>query len=90
MAKWLIATWFFPYPQELWISLWMRRGEHALLPINTPLSTRCSSFDQLKLIMFINVLRNCFDSVAAVPAHLTPAYVNPLTLCKTELSAPEK
>jgi hypothetical protein len=28
-AKWLIGTRFFPYPQYLWISLWMCLGEGA-------------------------------------------------------------
>jgi hypothetical protein len=65
-------------------------GEHALLPAKTPLGTRCSSFDQLKIAMCINVLEDCFDPVAVVLTDLTRAYVNPLTLCKTGVFPLEK
>jgi hypothetical protein len=67
----------------------MRRGERALLPVKTALVTRCSTFDQLKIAIRINTLKDCFRGVAAMPADLTPAYVNPLTLCKTGLLCPQ-
>jgi hypothetical protein len=40
--------------------------------------------------MRINNLEDCFDPVAAAITDLTPAYVNPLTLCKTGVFRLEK
>jgi hypothetical protein len=68
----------------------MRRGEHALFPVKTALVTRCSTFDHLKIAMYINILKDCFGSVAASLTGQTRAYVNTLTLCKTNLLPLEK
>jgi hypothetical protein len=57
--------------------------------IRTALVTGCSSFDQLKIVMFINVLKDGFASVLHSLAYLTRLYVNTLTLCKTALCALE-
>ncbi len=89
-AKWLIRTWFFPYPQELWISLWMCRGEGAFMPEKTALVTGCSTFDHLKIVIYINILKDCVGFVAASLTDLTRAYVNTLTLCKTKLLSLQK
>ena len=89
-AKWLIRTWFFLYPQELWISLWMCRGEGAFMPVKTALVTRCSTFDQLKIVIYISSLQDCFGFVAASLTDRARAYVNTLTLCKTALLCLEK
>jgi len=58
--------------------------------IKTALVTRCSSFDHLKIVIYINVLRGSFERALDSSTYLTRVYVNTLTLCKTALLRPEK
>lgn len=60
------------------------------MPFKSPLSTRCSTFDQPKKYICINKLKDCFKSIATHVTFSAHVYFNPLTLCKTALCWPEK
>jgi hypothetical protein len=58
--------------------------------IRADLVTHCSSFDQLKIVMFFKALKDGVGLIRVLITRLTPGYVNTLTLCKTGLGALEK